>query len=268
MKVLVSPEFNIKLAALPPDEIRILSMFITEAEKANKSDFLLLHRHGLSLLGNDIYNAKIGSGRLYFTIGKDEQGDYLLLLDIASIQSTPTVQTNNFFTPNNPKTNSSLNPKLNSSINPKLNSLINPKLNSLINPKLNSLINPKLNSLINPKLNSLINPKLNSLINPKLNSSINPKLNTSLNPRFNRSYGGPYLYDLNLNQEAYIVKANDRVDLIFSSNAELRSILVSARKNVKVEFDQNNNFVGYFVRANEQVWLKYSISNEWQGLLI
>ncbi|MFP6798888.1 MAG: hypothetical protein VCA39_07215 [Pseudomonas sp.] len=252
MKVLASPDFNTKVPTLNTETISSLSALISSAEQYEKNDFILKNSDSMSLLDGDIYSAKINSSRLYFTIGADEQGDYLLLLDIAALQTTPSVRGDSFFTTNNPKTNS----------------VFNPKLNSAINPKLNSAINPKINSAINPKLNSAINPKLNSAINPKLNSAINPKLNPSLNPRLNRSYGGPYLYDTNLNQKAYSVRANNKVEILFTSGGDIYGFLVTANDRVKVEFDTGNTWAGYYVKANEKVWLKYSLDNEWLGLLV
>ena len=244
MKVLVSPEFNTKVPTLNKEAISSLSALISSAEQYDKNDFILNNSASMSLLDGDIYSAKINSSRLYFTIGTDEQGDYLLLLDIAALQTSPSARSNSFFTTNNPKTNSAFNPKL------------------------NSAINPKLNSAINPKLNSAINPKLNSAINPKLNSAINPKLNSSLNPRLNRSYGGPYLYDNSLNQNAYSVRANSKVEILFNSGGDIYRFLVAASDRVKVEFDTENTWTGYYVKANEKVWLKYSLDNEWLGLLV
>ncbi|SFN61065.1 hypothetical protein [Marinobacter pelagius] len=268
MKVLVSPEFSAKLSSLNVDEIRHLSAFITDAENTEKSDFLSSNRYGLTLLGNDIYNANIDSARLYFTINEDKDGDYVLLLDVSSTHSLPTRKVGGFFSSNNPKTNSSINPNINSSINPRINSSINPRINSSINPRINSSINPRINSSLNPRINSSINPKINSSINPRINSSINPKLNTSLNPRFNRSYGGPYLYNTKLSQEAFVVKANEKVDLIFGPDSELISILVSANDQIKTEFNLNNEWIGYFVKASDQVWLRYDQNNEWVGFLV
>ena len=267
MKVLVSPDFNTKVSSLNSDALRSLSVFVSGAEQSSKNEFLSHNNHKLSLLGDDIYIAKIDSSRVYFTLGEDDQGSFLLLLDISTIQNIPSTGGGGFFTTKNPKTNSALNPSLNSSINPRLNSSINPKLNSSINPKLNSSINPRLNSSINPRLNSSINPRLNSSINPRLNSSINPRLNSSLNPRLNRSYGGPYLYDVNLNQEAYIVRASN-VDLLFNLNGEFIKLLVSANDLVKIEFDQNNEWTGFYVKANEDVWLRFLANNSWAGILV
>ena len=251
MKVLVSPDFNTKVSSLNSDALRSLSVFVSGAEQSSKNEFLSHNNHKLSLLGDDIYIAKIDSSRVYFTLGEDDQGSFLLLLDISTIQNIPSTGGGGFFTTKNPKTNSALNPSLNSSIN----------------PRLNSSINPKLNSSINPKLNSSINPRLNSSINPRLNSSINPRLNSSLNPRLNRSYGGPYLYDVNLNQEAYIVRASN-VDLLFNLNGEFIKLLVSANDLVKIEFDQNNEWTGFYVKANEDVWLRFLANNSWAGILV
>jgi len=268
MKVLASPDFNAKIPALNTDTISSLAQFISIAEQSDKNELITKDSNLISILEDDIYSAKIDSSRLYFTIGTDEQGDYLLLLDVAVLNAVPHVKNSSFFTPSNPKTNGTFNPNMNSAINPKRNSALNPKMNSALNPKMNSAINPRLNSSLNPKLNSAINPKLNSAINPKLNSAINPKLNSSLNPRLNRSYGGPYLYNMSLDQEAYLVKANNKIEILFDSKGDFSGFLVSANDRVKIEFNKENTWTGYYIKANEKVWLRYSIDNEWQGLLV
>jgi hypothetical protein len=268
MKILVSPEFNTKVSALDANGIKGISNFISIVESLEANELLSSSALKIIALEGGIYYSELPSGRVFFTLGKDGEEDYLLLMDVTSIRSSANSRGNGFFAPNNPRTNSSLNPKYNSSINPKFNSSINPRFNSSINPKFNSSINPKFNSSINPKFNSSINMRFNTSINPRFNSSINPKMNSSLNPKLNRSYGGPYLYDLDLNQTAFLVKANSSVDLVFSPELDLQRFLVFANEKVKIEFDTDSSWVGYYVEANEKVWLRYSSESDWIGLLV
>ncbi|VVQ02487.1 hypothetical protein [Pseudomonas fluorescens] len=267
MKVLLSPDFNEKIPALDADTVSAISQFVLSAENLDRNEFVSKNIKTISNLDGEVYNAKINSSQIYFTIGNDEQGDYLLLLDVATIKPISS-KGESFFTVNNPKTNRAFDPRYNSSINPKLNSSINPKFNSSINPKFNSSINPKFNSSINPRFNSSINPSFNTSINPKFNSSINPKLNSSLNPRKNRSYGGPYLYGIDLNQQAYLVRANNKVEILYDPDGAFYGFLVDANGSVKVEYNKDNVWTGYCVKANDKVWLRYSVDNEWQGLFV
>ncbi|PSL94850.1 hypothetical protein [Pseudomonas sp. R9.37] len=268
MKVLVSPDFSQKLATLSKDALGKLSAFVSEAENTDMTAFISSENYNIAILEEDVYSAKFDTdaGRIFFTIGTDWGDEFLLLLDVASMSQPAKATT--FFASNNPRTNNAYNPKLNPTINPRLNSLINPKTNSSINPKLNSTLNPKLNSAINPKLNSALNYKLNSAINPRLNSAINPRLNSSLNPRINKSYGGPYLYDVELRQLAYVVRVSDKVDILFEAAGDFCGLIISASDNVKIEFDKENSWAGFYVKANEKVWLRFSLNNEWEGLLV
>jgi hypothetical protein len=233
MNVLVSPEFNQKLSVLNSEDIQSISDFISTVEDLSQNELLTTSSLKISAISDDIYIAKLSSNsRLFFTLGED----YLVLIDVTSIQSHTSINTESFYTFNNPKTNESLNPKFNSSIN--------------------------------PKFNSSINPKFNSSINPKFNSSINPKFNSSINPKMNSSYGGPFAYDLNMNQISYIVKTGNHVDIIYSTKIEWIGFFVEVNDNIKLEFDLDNNWIGYLVRANDQVWLRYSLSDEWIGLFV
>lgn len=267
MKVLISPDFNQKIAAIDKNHIAALAAFISRAEDASLSD-LLTSNEFVSLIQEGVYCAKLENLRVFFTAASNADDEIMVLMDVASIGSKKTLQAQEFFTSKNPRTNSVFNPRLNSSINPKLNSSINPKLNSSINPKLNSSINPRLNSAINPRLNSSLNYRLNASINPKMNSSINPRVNTSLNPRINRGYGGPYLYNIALEQIGYIVKADEKVDLLYRMDCEFDGLLVLANDKVKIAFDRDSQWIGHFVKANDDVWLRFSLDNEWGGMLI
>lgn len=267
MRFLVTPEFNAKLAALSPGDLQHVAAFVKAVgAAADKAQLLEANAFETSLLGESIYTSKLGQTRIYFTFGNDPEDEYVLLLDATTKQ--PIKLSGQLFATKDPRTNSALNPALNSSINPNLNSSLNPRFNSSINPAFNSTINPRFNSSINPRFNSSLNPRFNSSINPRFNSSLNPRFNTSINPRMNLAFGGPYLYNAKLAQEGYIVRANDKVDLVFDLSGEHVGELVRANDKVRVQFNADNEWEGYVVRANDDVALRYNVNGDWIGLVV
>ena len=120
----------------------------------------------------------------------------------------------------------------------------------------------------NPCINSMYNPKFNSAINPKFNSAINPRFNSAINPRWNSSYGGPFIYSRELQQEAFIVRANDTVELIFNLENEFTSICVKANQEVFDLFDITNEWIGFLVTSNNEVRLRFDLHNEWTGIVV
>lgn len=267
MRYVPSPEFTSKLSSMDAEDLSDLLSFTALIEKSTREQLLEERALKVKLLGDDVYLANLGDVQVYFSIGGDGDGEYLLLLDFTAHRTKPRGG-GSYFAAKDPRTNSSLNPRLNSSINPRLNSSLNPRLNSSINPRLNSSLNPRLNSSINPKFNSGINLRFNSSINPRFNTSLNPRFNSSLNPRLNQSFGGPFLYDLNLNQTGYLVRANGTVDLIFSLSLELVGTLVRVTDKIRAEFDSDQNWTGYVVKANSEVDLRYTEQGEWIGLIV
>ena len=270
MRYLVTPNFTNKVASQPVVIRQFMPSVLRMIEISDKTKLISDGLFGVppQVFENDIFvfSSQSQDFSIYVTFGSDQYGEYILLMDF-TLQQKPLFAKK--ITPyRNPLTNRAYNPKLNRLINPKLNRLINPKLNRLINPKLNRLINPKLNRLINPKLNRLINPKMNRLINPKLNRLINPKMNRLINPRLNSAYSGPSMYSDKLQQEGFMVRANDNVELIFDLNNEFTSICVKTAQNVFVLFDTNNEWIGFLVTANNEVRLKFNTDNEWTGIAV
>jgi hypothetical protein len=234
MRFLVSPEFSAKLAALSASDIQHVANFLEAVGVADEDQLLEGKTFPVSLLEEGVYVSRLGKSRIYFTFGTETEGEYVLLLDATTEQ--PTMASQQLFATRNPRTNSSLNPKLNSSIN--------------------------------PQFNASLNPKSNASINPQFNASLNPKFNASINPRMNRAFGGPYCYSTDLAQEAYIVRANDNIELVFNLLGEHVGQLVRVNEQIKVQFTANNDWVGYFVRANEYVLLRFSVDGNWIGLVV
>lgn len=266
MKAHASDELVRKTQVLSPSGKRALGGLLAFIERSNFEE-TIAGKNTIPLSGG-IYVISNDAVKLFFSAEKSEkQEDYLLLLDVVEVR--PTATSGPFYSSRDPRTNSSINPRFNSSINPKFNSSINPKFNSSINPKFNSSINPKFNSSINPKFNSSINPKFNSSINPKFNSSINPKFNSSINPKFNRAYGGPFVYDLELNQIGFLVRSGSSINLVFDPNGSLDSYTVEAGKAGQQNvFDSSGEWIGFWIRANDDIFLRFSVDGDWLGIVV
>jgi len=267
MTVYPTPEFTKKVVALPEQFRREVKRFIDFISSSRKDELLKSQMHfQTERLAENLYQIRLRDMRIFFSFGgTNEEG--LLLLDLNTHSATPSAQ-KTFFAVNDPRVNSAFNPKYNSSINPNYNSSINPRFNSSINPRFNSSINPQFNSSINPHFNSSINPQFNSSINPRFNSSINPRFNSSINPRYNASFGGPFVYSPDLDQQGFLVRANDSVSLKFDEAGEFAGTLIKANDQVMVEFDKDQKWMGYFVQANELVQLRFNAEGEWSGLVV
>ncbi len=266
MKLLVSPEFSAKLSALSPSDVQQVAAFLQTVAANDKTALLEGKSHQAKLLGDGVYVLKIGQMRLYFTFGNDTEGEYVLILDATTEQAK--TGSRELFATKNPKTNTALNPAFNTTINPKYNTTLNPRYNTTINPKYNTTLNPRYNTTINPKYNTTLNPRYNTTINPRYNTRLNPRYNTSINPQMNCAFGGPYLYGADLQQEAYLVRANDNVELVFDLSGNHLGQLVRVNDNVRAQFNANNEWEGYIVRANNDVSLRYDADGDWIGLVV
>ena len=234
MKLLVSPEFSAKLSALSPSDVQQVAAFLQTVAANDKTALLEGKSHQAKLLGDGVYVLKIGQMRLYFTFGNDTEGEYVLILDATTEQA---------------KTGSR-------------------ELFATKNPKTNTALNPAFNTTINPKYNTTLNPRYNTTINPRYNTRLNPRYNTSINPQMNCAFGGPYLYGADLQQEAYLVRANDNVELVFDLSGNHLGQLVRVNDNVRAQFNANNEWEGYIVRANNDVSLRYDADGDWIGLVV
>lgn len=121
---------------------------------------------------------------------------------------------------------------------------------------------------INPIFNTSLNPVFNTSLNPIFNTSLNPVFNTSLNPAINLQYQGPFLYDLALVEQGFIVNANDSVSLLFRMNNTFDGILVKNAVGGFNQFDGQNKWVGYFISDRKSGYLIYDNHQHWIGIAV
>ena len=250
MKTLITPEFKEKASLISKDSVALLNKIINFCESSSKETIL----HGISsyhvLPIGDIYVVLAGYVQIYFTFGTDEEGEYVLLMDIAETQKEPIK--NEYFAQKNPVTNH----------------LFNPAYNTSINPNYNTSINPHYNTSINPHYNYSINPNYNHSINPNYNHSINPNYNHSINPAYNRGFGGPYLYSKGLAKEGYLVKANENTNLIYNMQNKHIAITVVHRSKVQLVYDDKLKWISYLIPTKKDPILRFDLRGSWIGMIL
>ncbi len=267
MKYLTNPEFNKKLRALNDFELIQVGNVVNYLQNTDKE---LIYQNATLLAeeDEDVYSVGSKEARVYFTMGSDDTGEYLLLLDFTVQSKIRAQKQKEFFALKDPKRNKSLNPIYNHRINPIYTHSINPIYNHRINPIYNHRINPIYNHRINPIYNHRINPIYNHRINPIYNHSINPIYNHSINPIYNRSFGGPFIYSKDLTQEGYMVQANDKVYLLFNMSAKWIGIGVQHSSGVIIIFDTKNKNTGYLIPTPEKVYLRFGAGAKWAGIVV
>ena len=268
MRYFVTKEFNEKIAALNAEQLAELSLLLKRIESSDKDSLLSKTSSNVQSLSKDIYVMKVKNSRMFFSVGEDNEGEYILLLDYSFI-SASYGRPDQAFAAKNPRTNMSLNPRSNMSINPRSNMSINPRSNMSINPRSNMSINPRSNMSINPRSNMSINYRSNMSINPRSNMSLNPRSNMSINPRSNVSFGGPFLYSLDLEQKGFLVRANEKVTLLFDMSSEFIGVAVRHDSGIVLLFDTDNNWTGFLVpTSQEELFLHFDTDNNWLGLVV
>ncbi|WP_156035601.1 hypothetical protein [Caulobacter sp. UNC358MFTsu5.1] len=266
MKYVPTPNFAGKAASASAASLDAIKRFVAFISSASPDD--LNESNNISnLSAEDICVWKSLDAWIVFSLGLDEAGDeYALLADLIDLnRSSQPVASN--YAAKDPRVNSNYNPRANSRINPRVNSSLNPRVNSRINPRVNSSLNPRVNSAINPRVNSAINYRVNSAINPRLNSSINPRVNSSINPRVNRSFGGPFVYDSDINRLGYVLRVNDKITLAFDEQNSLWRIAVHRGDGFSV-FNDANEYVEHWVSDGQGGLLRFSVDNDWIGLIV
>ena len=268
MKFLVTPSFTEKLSALAQEGLPAISEIVSFIKAVDKNA-LAGGKPGLQvrMLDSNMLTLKYGNCRIYASIASDESGEYLLLLDVGIEQAQPAPKAD-FFATKDPRKNPSFDPNRNMTIDPRRNMMIDPRRNMMIDPNRNMMIDPRRNMMIDPRRNMMIDPNRNMMIDPRRNMMIDPNRNMMIDPRRNRYYGGPYIYDTQLNQVGFVVRANEKVSLLFDPSARFTSFVVrtdSANENI---FDIRGGWIEFIVPTPSNVRLRFDTNGGWLGMII
>jgi hypothetical protein len=268
MKFLVTPTFTEKLSSLASDGLPAIAAIVDFIKSVDKSA-LARGRSDVQvrMLDGSILTLKHGHYRIYASIGGDENEEYLLLLDVGVEQVQPMSKTD-FFATKDPRRNPSLDPNRNMTIDPRRNMMIDPRRNMMIDPKRNMMIDPNRNMMIDPRRNMMIDPNRNMMIDPRRNMMIDPNRNMMIDPRRNRYYGGPYLYDTRLNQEGFVVRANEKISLLFDPSARFTGFVVATDSGNENVFEIRGGWVGFLVPTQSGVRLRFGTNGEWVGIVV
>jgi hypothetical protein len=268
MKFLVTPTFTEKLSSLASDGLPAIAAIVDFVKNTDKTA-LARGRSDVQvrMLDGSILTLKHGHYRIYASIGGDENEEYLLLLDVGVEQMQPMSKAA-FFATKDPRKDSSLNPNINMTIDPRRNMMIDPNRNTLIDPRRNMMIDPNRNMMIDPRRNMMIDPNRNMMIDPRRNMMIDPNRNMMIDPRRNRYYGGPYLYDIHLNQEGFVVRANEKVSLLFDQSARFSGFVVGTDRENENIFDIHGSWIGFLVPTQSDVRLRFGTNGEWIGIIV
>jgi hypothetical protein len=268
MKFLVTPTFTEKLSSLTSDGLPAISAIVDFIKAVDKSALVKgradVH---VRILDGSILTLKHGDYRIYASIAGDENEDCLLLLDIGLEQTQPVAKAD-FFATRDPRKNPSLDPNRNMMIDPRRNMMIDPNRNMMIDPHRNMMIDPNRNMMIDPHRNMMIDPNRNMMIDPRRNMMIDPNRNMMIDPRRNRYYGGPYLYDTQLNQNGFVVRANEKVSLMFDPSSRFTGFVVETDSGNENVFDLCGSWVGFLVPTQSDVRLRFGTNREWVGIVV
>ena len=82
MKYLVTPEFSKKAVGLKSIFLPEMNKVFSIITKSTKDELLATRDLKINLLGSNVYVIAEVDLRIYFSFGSDEEGDYILLLDV------------------------------------------------------------------------------------------------------------------------------------------------------------------------------------------
>jgi hypothetical protein len=237
MRYVVTPEFNAKMAQVPSDQRHVISTIITFIQSAQKETIISgASEVEVRVLNDGFFVIKAKNYRVYASIGSDERGEYLLLLDISSEQPE----------------------------------IINPSMFiATKDPTRNHALDPRRNTMIDPRRNMMIDPRRNMMIDPRRNMMIDPRRNMMIDPRRNQFYGGPYIYNADMEKEGFVVRANDDVSLTFDLSGNYIGFIASA-KNEKNEnvFDTTGDWLEFLIRVDSDVRLRFDLDGDWIGVMV
>jgi hypothetical protein len=190
----------------------------------------------------------------------------LRLLDIAQYVEIP--QFSHVLPHKDPRMRDEVNPFINPDINPLLNNNLNPRVNVDLNPRVNTDLNPMVNFDLNPMRNLSINYKREPALNPRSNDRLNPTINKFINPKLNRLFGGRFVFDLNNDQIAFTVQADEHVALYFDDGMNYYALGVRNRSGGETLFDLEFEWTGFTVPDGQGGYLRFDPEAEWNGYLV
>ena len=236
MRFLVTPTFTQKLGSFSGRDLAEISFVVNVIKVVDRSS-LTNRVSGLEVrfLDSSILTIKRGRFRIYASFGSDSDGEYLLLLDIG-LEGAERIERTDFF--------------------------------AAKDPRKNPLLDPNKNMTIDPRRNMTIDPNRNMTIDPRRNMTIDPNRNMTIDPRRNRFYGGPYLYGVSLEQEGFVVRADDRVTLIFDTSARFTSFIVFSESGFGNVFDLSSCWIGFLVPTQSDSILRFDTSGQWLGIIV
>jgi hypothetical protein len=263
MRYIVTPTFSEKVIRSSSKILAEIGQAINLIEQSSK-EWLL---NNVEAILNDqisIYVLKMSECRILLSFGNDATGEYALLADLivhgfGGSFNPPILK--------NPRTNPMIDPNRNMTIDPNRNMTIDPNRNMTIDPNRNMIIDPRRNMTIDPNRNMTIDPNRNMTIDPRRNMTIDPNRNWIINPKQNAAWDGPYLYSRNYNIEGFIVRANDKVSLLFEPNGNWAASIIEAGKNYNI-FTPSNKWMGFLVPNGAQGFNKFSFNNQWDGFIV
>lgn len=261
MRYLATPEFADKVGAIK-QLLWILPHIqraVARIESSDRGELLQEATSSQLVAESGVYVLRSGPVLLFFSMGSDDVGDYVLLLDVAVTSDRPLPATPSVVLA------PTLDPRTNTTINPRYNTTLNPRYNTTINPQYNTTLNPKYNTTLNPEYNTTLNPRYNTTLNPNYNTTLNPRFNTTLNPRYNPAYGGPFLFSVDGSRAGFFVRGSDQVLIQFSEDAKFIGLAVRNHMGGYALFDSLNKWVGYLVPTLSSTYLQFSVDGEWVG---
>ena len=247
MRYLVTPTFSEKVTSAGKQVLSSAAFAMSYFEESTKQELL---DKALLLDGDpNIYALRDKNFRVLFTLGVDDEGDYALLLDLIVHGDTDT--------PNPWATR-----------NPTLNMMLDPHRNMMIDPRRNMMIDPRRNMMIDPRRNMTIDPRQNMMIDPSRNMGIDPKRNWQIDPHRNTAWSGPLLYNISNKQVGFVIRANEKVALLFDSNSNFESSIISAgEKNLNL-FGRDGGWTSFMVRNGADGYNQFDLNGQWIGFLV
>ncbi|KZK91907.1 hypothetical protein PsAD46_01435 [Pseudovibrio sp. Ad46] len=267
MKIVATPSFSEKIAAIGPNSFPYLSSAFAFLEKNDRTQ---LEKHLVLLTGKEegVYVLVHHGLRIFLSFGHDKDGEYVLLADLAfSDSSQPSYLSSNgqaMSPTEDPRRNINIDPNRNMTIDPRRNMTIDPNRNMTIDPNRNMTIDPRRNMTIDPNRNMTIDPNRNMMIDPRRNRMLNPKANTFINPNMNSVWSGTYLYSIDGLPTGYFVRASEKVALLFNHSADFVGFSVPANSNFNL-FNPNGEWVAFFARTDQGGFNQFDTSCRWMG---